>query len=128
MEQVKKQIQEASGVARPFRLELPTNPPDPHMLESSPKGDARKVELAKLLRCHTPVARQRMARRLRIGSASYVSHLVKQSPTIVDCENCPFFFFENQRRLRTQFPLFNGGGNFTRLDAGGEPGIVSPTH
>ena len=91
MQQVKKQIQEASGEARPLRLKLPPNPPDPHMLESSPKGDARKVELAKLLRRHTPVTRQWIARRLHIGSASYVSHLISQSSPILDCDT--FFLF-----------------------------------
>ena len=34
---------------------------------------------------------------------------------------------ENQRLLRTQFPLFNSGGSFMRLAAGREPGVVSPT-
>ena len=33
-----------------------------------------------------------------------------------------------QRLLRAQFPLFNGGGGFTRLAKGREPGVVSPTH
>jgi hypothetical protein len=49
-------------------------------LQSSAKGDPGKVELAKLLRRHTPMSRQWIARRLHIGSASYVSHLVKQQP------------------------------------------------
>ena len=49
-------------------------------LKSSAKGDPRKVELAQLLRRHTPVSRQWIADRLQIGSASYVSHLVKQQP------------------------------------------------
>ena len=41
-------------------------------------GDAGKAELARLLRRHTPMSRQWIADRLHIGSASYVSHLVKQ--------------------------------------------------
>ena len=39
-------------------------------LKSSAKGDPRKVELAKLVRRHTPMSRQWIARRLHIGSAS----------------------------------------------------------
>ena len=49
-------------------------------LKARPKGDAGKGELARLLRRQTPVSRQRIADRLHIGSASYVSHLVKQQP------------------------------------------------
>ena len=60
------------------------------MPKSSPKGDARKVELAKLLRRHTLYVADIDARRRRIGSASYVSYLISQPTTIVDCEN-PFF-------------------------------------
>ena len=56
-------------------------------LEASAKGDPRKAELAKLLRRHTPMSRSWIARRLRIGSASYVSHLVAQPSSIVDYEN-----------------------------------------
>ena len=54
-------------------------------LKASAKGDPRKAELAKLLRCHTPMSRSWMARRLHIGSASYVSHLISHPPFIVDC-------------------------------------------
>lgn len=39
------------------------------------KGDARKAELAKLLRQETPMTRAWIARRLAMGSASYVSRL-----------------------------------------------------
>ena len=49
-------------------------------LKKRPKGDAGKAELARLLRRQTPVSRQWIADRLHIGSASYVSHLVKQKP------------------------------------------------
>ena len=44
-------------------------------LKKRPKGDAGKVELARLLRRRTPMTRQWIAKRLHIGSASYVSHL-----------------------------------------------------
>ena len=47
-------------------------------LKKRPKGDPGKAELARLLRRHTPMSRQWIADRLHIGSASYVSHLVKQ--------------------------------------------------
>jgi len=40
-----------------------------------PKGDARKARLAVRLREQTPMARQWIADRLAMGSASYVSHL-----------------------------------------------------
>jgi len=36
-----------------------------------------QVELARLLRRHTPMTRQWIAGRLHMGSASYVSHLTK---------------------------------------------------
>ena len=49
-------------------------------LKTRPKGDAGKAELARLLRRQTPVSRQWIAERLHIGSASYVSYLVKQQP------------------------------------------------
>ena len=49
-------------------------------LKTRPKGDAGKAELARLLRRQTPVSRQWIADRLNIGSASYVSHLVKKKP------------------------------------------------
>ena len=49
-------------------------------LKTRPKGDAGKAELARLLRRQTPVSRQWIADRLNIGSASYVSYLVKQQP------------------------------------------------
>ena len=49
-------------------------------LKTRPKGDAGKAELARLLRRQTPVSRQWIADRLHIGSASYVSHLVKKKP------------------------------------------------
>jgi hypothetical protein len=43
------------------------------------KGDAAKVELARQLRRQTPMTRQWIADRLRIGSASYVSHLTQRA-------------------------------------------------
>ena len=46
-------------------------------LKKRPKGDAGKVEMARLLRRHTPISRQWIAKRLHIGSASYVSHLTQ---------------------------------------------------
>ena len=46
-------------------------------LKKRPKGDAGKTQLARLLRRHTPMSRQWIAKRLHIGSASYVSHLTK---------------------------------------------------
>ena len=49
-------------------------------LKKRPKGDAGKAELARLLCRQTPVTRQWIAERLHIGSASYVSYLVKQQP------------------------------------------------
>ena len=47
-------------------------------LTKRPKGDPGKAELAGLLRRQTPMSRQWIAQRLHIGSASYVSHLIKQ--------------------------------------------------
>jgi putative transposase len=47
-------------------------------LAARPKGDAGKLELAQLLRRHTPMTRQWIADRLCIGSASYVSHLLSK--------------------------------------------------
>ena len=56
-------------------------------LEASPKGDTRKVELAKLLRQHTPMSRQWIARRLHMGSAAYVTKLTARPKASVDYEN-----------------------------------------
>ena len=47
-------------------------------LQTRPKGDAGKAELARLLPRQMPVSRQWIADRLHIGSASYVSNLVKK--------------------------------------------------
>ena len=44
-------------------------------LASRPKADPGKIKLARQLRRQTPMTRQWIARRLHIGSASYVSHL-----------------------------------------------------
>lgn len=44
-------------------------------LSGRSKGDAQKVELARLLRRHTPMSRQRIADRLHMGSAAYVTKL-----------------------------------------------------
>ena len=45
-------------------------------LVALPKGDPGKAELARMLRRHTPMTRQWIARRLHMGRASYVSYLV----------------------------------------------------
>jgi len=45
-------------------------------LDRHPKGHPHKVALAHQLRCETPMTRDWIAKRLRIGSASYVSHLL----------------------------------------------------
>jgi REP element-mobilizing transposase RayT len=45
-------------------------------LRVTPKGDPVKVELARLLRQQTPMTRAWIARRLHMGSASYVSALL----------------------------------------------------
>jgi putative transposase len=47
-------------------------------LANCPKGDNRKLDLARLLREQTPMTRQWIAEQLHIGSASYVSHLLRQ--------------------------------------------------
>jgi len=51
------------------------------------KGDPGKVELARLLRQHTPMSRQWIADRLRMGSASNVTKLTAP-PNSVEYENC----------------------------------------
>lgn len=43
------------------------------------KGDPRKIEIARQLRSETPMSRQWIAERLRMGSASYVSSLLGRS-------------------------------------------------
>ena len=45
-------------------------------LDRQPKAHPHKVALAHQLRCETPMTRDWIAKRLRIGSASYVSHLL----------------------------------------------------
>jgi hypothetical protein len=45
-------------------------------LASRPKGHHVKVKIAQQLRRQTPMSRQCIADRLRIGSASYVSNLL----------------------------------------------------
>jgi hypothetical protein len=45
-------------------------------LASRPKGHYAKVKIALQLRRQTPMSRQWIADRLRIGSASYVSNLL----------------------------------------------------
>jgi putative transposase len=51
-------------------------------LAEQPKGHPEKVQLARRLRRQTPMARHWIARRLGMGSASYVSHLTGKA---VDC-------------------------------------------
>lgn len=41
-----------------------------------PKGHPHKIALAHQLRRETPMTRDWIAKRLRIGNASYVSHLL----------------------------------------------------
>ena len=50
-------------------------------LASRAKGDAQKAALAALLRRETPMTRGWIAKRLAMGSASYVSHLTNGKPT-----------------------------------------------
>jgi hypothetical protein len=50
------------------------------------KGDPGKVELARLLRQHTPMSRQWIAQRLRMGGASNVTKLTAL-PKSVEYEN-----------------------------------------
>jgi len=50
------------------------------------KGDAGKVELARLLRQHTPMSRQWIAERLRMGGASNLTKLTA-TPRSVEYEN-----------------------------------------
>jgi hypothetical protein len=49
-------------------------------LAARAKGDRRKTQLAALLRRHTPMTRAWIAKRLAMGSASYVSHLTRVNP------------------------------------------------
>jgi hypothetical protein len=51
-------------------------------LAEQPKGHPEKVQLARQLRRQTPMARHWIARRLGMGSASYVTHLTGKA---VDC-------------------------------------------
>lgn len=44
-------------------------------LASKAKGDPKKTKLARRLRAETPMSREWIAKRLRMGSASYVSAL-----------------------------------------------------
>lgn len=55
-------------------------------LAQKPKGHTEKVRLARQLREQTPMTRDWIARRLGMGSASYVSHLTRKR-VIVDCED-----------------------------------------
>ena len=48
-------------------------------LARHPKGQPEKVRLAQALRRATPMTRQWIARRLRMGSASYLSYLLGQA-------------------------------------------------
>ena len=57
------------------------------------KGDPGKVELARLFRQHTPMSRQWIADRLRMGSASNVSKLTAP-PKGVEYDNRPLYFLE----------------------------------
>ncbi|HEY2712585.1 MAG TPA: hypothetical protein VGI60_08730 [Chthoniobacterales bacterium] len=45
-------------------------------LAAQPKGHPMKVEIARELRRQTPMRRRWIAKRLRMGSPSYVSHLL----------------------------------------------------
>jgi hypothetical protein len=45
-------------------------------LATEPKGHRLKARVAQLLRRQTPMSRQWIAERLRMGSASYVSNLL----------------------------------------------------
>ena len=45
-------------------------------LATQPKGHPVKVKIAQQLRCQTPMSRQWIADRLRMGSSSYVSNLL----------------------------------------------------
>jgi hypothetical protein len=45
-------------------------------LATQPKGHRSKIEIAQRLRSETPMSRQWIADRLRMGSASYVSNLL----------------------------------------------------
>ena len=56
-------------------------------LATRSKGDARKVELARLLRRHTPMTRQWIANRLHMGSAAYVTKLTTKPKTSIDYED-----------------------------------------
>jgi hypothetical protein len=47
-------------------------------LDHHPKGHPHKTALAQKLRRETPMTRDWIAKRLRIGSASYVSHLLSR--------------------------------------------------
>jgi REP element-mobilizing transposase RayT len=49
-------------------------------LAARAKGDAQKAALAAILRRETPMTRAWIARRLAMGSVSYVSHLTKTNP------------------------------------------------
>ena len=58
-------------------------------LAARSKGDPRKVELARLLRRHTPMSRQWIADLLHMGSAAYVTKLTANSKASIDYET-PF--------------------------------------
>ncbi len=47
-------------------------------LASQPKAHPEKVKLARALRTQTPMTRDWIAKRLRIGSSSYVAHLLRK--------------------------------------------------
>jgi hypothetical protein len=47
-------------------------------LEKERKGDAVKVKIARQLRAQTPMTRQWIAQRLRMGSAGYLSQLLQK--------------------------------------------------
>jgi len=47
-------------------------------LAIQPRGHAVKAKIARQLRTHTPMSRQWIANRLKIGSASYVSTLLNR--------------------------------------------------
>jgi hypothetical protein len=48
-------------------------------LSGQPKAHAQRVKLAQVLRRQTPVTRQRIATRLAMSSANYLSYLLPKS-------------------------------------------------
>jgi hypothetical protein len=58
-------------------------------LATQPKGHRLKVGIAQLSRRQTPMSRQWIADRLRMGSASYISNLLGSVDSkLWDCPDC----------------------------------------